>query len=143
MSPDQKRLSSTKLECMGQDDPWRQRPAGYPSWRVQQGKPTGWRPPTDVFEIEDRIIVMVEIAGMRGMEFSVTLDKGLLLVRGVRAERGGAKAYHQMEIRYGEFEAAVRLPAKVDSERIEATYGDGFLRVVLPKLRAKRISINR
>lgn len=132
-----------KVEFSGQDDTWRQQPAGFSSWRVQKGKPTGWRPPTDVYEIDDNIVVMVEIAGMRGMEFSVTLDKGVLLVRGVRADRGGAKAYQQMEISYGEFEAAVRLPAKVDSERIEATYGDGFLKVVLPKLKATRVSVNR
>lgn len=84
---------------------------------------------------------MVEIAGMRGLEFSVSLDRQALTVRGMRGDSGGMKAYHQMEIAYGQFETAVRIPVLVDSSDIEATYGDGFLRVVLPKSRPKNIPI--
>jgi HSP20 family protein len=86
--------------------------------------------------------VVVEVAGMRGSEFSVTFDEQLLSIRGVRADKGGLKAYQQMEIAYGEFATEVRVPAVVDSGKVEATYADGFLRVVLPKVQPKQVSIS-
>jgi HSP20 family molecular chaperone IbpA len=47
-----------------------------------------------------------------------------------------------MEISYGEFLVDVYLHSPVDHERIEATYRDGFLRVVLPKAHPKTIPIS-
>ncbi|HLE26657.1 MAG TPA: Hsp20/alpha crystallin family protein, partial [Anaerolineales bacterium] len=51
------------------------------------------------------------------------------------------RAYHQMEIHFGEFRADVELPGPVDREHITAEYGGGFLRVNLPKLRPTQIEI--
>ena len=52
------------------------------------------------------------------------------------------EAYHQMEIAYGEFETEVRIPVPIDVSNIEATYSDGFLRVVLSKTRPRQVSIS-
>jgi HSP20 family protein len=46
-----------------------------------------------------------------------------------------------MEIRFGEFSTAVDLPSGVDLERAEAEYEDGFLAVVLPKIKSAEIRI--
>ncbi|MCK4960866.1 MAG: Hsp20/alpha crystallin family protein, partial [Anaerolineales bacterium] len=51
-------------------------------------------------------------------------------------------AYHQMEIAHGEFETEVRIPDPIDASNIEATYSDGFLRVVLSKTRPRQVSIS-
>jgi HSP20 family protein len=110
------------------------------AWRSLQ-RSNLWRPPTDVYETDEAFVVLVEVAGMRGLEFSVSLEKQTLSIRGVRGDTSAMKAYHQMEIAYGQFETAVRIPVAVEATEIEATYGDGFLRVVLPKARPKRIAI--
>jgi HSP20 family molecular chaperone IbpA len=47
-----------------------------------------------------------------------------------------------MEIDYGEFASDVQMPHKIDAAAIEATYSDGFLRVVLPKASPKNIEIS-
>jgi len=47
-----------------------------------------------------------------------------------------------MEIAYGEFASEVRIPGPVDPDRIEASYADGFLRVVLPKPRPTMIDVS-
>ncbi len=78
---------------------------------------------------------------MRGADFSVTYEDQLLSIRGARAETVSQKAYHQMEIAYGEFETHVRLPSPVEVASIEATYMDGFLRVILPKTQPRRVPI--
>jgi len=115
-----------------EDDPWRLTGEASGVWRSRRGAHI-WRPPTDVYEREDAYVVMVEVAGMRGGEFTVNLENRVLWIRGTRGDTAVTKAYHQMEIAYGEFESAVGIPAPVDPTRIEAVYADGFLKVTLPK----------
>jgi HSP20 family protein len=101
-----------------------------------------WRPPTDVFELEDRLIVMVEIGGMRDGEFNVVLQDRRLMISGVRRRVTHERiAYHQMEVRYGEFRTDVLLPWPVSREGVSATYREGFLRVELPHARNQQIHI--
>jgi HSP20 family protein len=119
-------------------------PAGrdqYLGWNLHH-HPHTWRPPTDVFETAESYVVLVEIAGMRGDEFNVNFEKQILRIHGVRPETGGLKAYHQMEIAYGEFVSEIRIPSQIVIDGIEATYRDGFLRVVLPKVQAKKVPIS-
>jgi HSP20 family protein len=93
-----------------------------------------WSPPTDVFETETSFVVKVEISGMRDQDFSVTLDNNYLTVSGVRPDVAERRAYHQMEIRSGEFSTAVALPGDVDTTHATAEYEDGFLTIILPKI---------
>ncbi|MFQ5921903.1 MAG: Hsp20/alpha crystallin family protein [Anaerolineales bacterium] len=109
-------------------------------WGIKR-RTHAWRPPTDVYETDESYHVRVEIAGMRGADFSVTFDKQTLVIRGMRSDEEAQKAYHQMEIAYGEFETAVQVPEPVKVPDIEAAYDDGFLRVELPKAHLKVISI--
>jgi HSP20 family protein len=106
-------------------------------------RPNFWRPPTDVYETEEKIVVRVEISGMHEGEFSVNFDQGLLQISGVRPEISEKRAFHQMEIRFGEFLTEVEILIPVNVEKIEAVYQDGFLRVSLPKAQPKQIKITQ
>lgn len=108
------------------------------SWQVRLHA-YSWSPPTDVYETEDSYIVRVEVAGMSRSDFSITVDKEHLVISGVRADTPERRAYHQMEIRFGEFSTAVEMPADADISKTEAEYADGFLTVTLPKIKAIRI----
>jgi HSP20 family protein len=101
-------------------------------WQIRV-HPHAWSPPTDVFETETSFVVRVEIAGMRDQDFSVTLDNNYLTISGVRPDVPERRAYHQMEIRSGEFNAVVSLPGDVDIDQSTAEYEDGFLTITLPK----------
>lgn len=103
--------------------------------------PLAWRPPTDLCEVEDAFIARIEIAGMKDGYMSVSIDDKVLTVTGIRHYSGNRGAYHQMEIRYGEFRTQVRLPASVDDDRIEASYSDGFLTIVMPKRGLHRVKV--
>ncbi len=109
-------------------------------WRIVS-RPHIWRPPTDVYEVDETIIVRVEIAGMRDAEFSISLEERYLTIRGLRPDVPERRAYYQMEIPFGEFITEVELPCQVVVDEIEAIYRDGFLRIVLPKLRPSQIKI--
>jgi HSP20 family protein len=100
-----------------------------------------WRPNTDVFETEESYIVRVEIAGMDESGFSLTIDPNHLLINGTRNDKEERKAFHQMEIHFGEFNVIVELPPAIDIEKVEANYQDGFLKVILPKATPHKINV--
>jgi len=106
---------------------------GISHWRMTIRTPS-WHPPTDVFETEDAIIVRVEIAGMQEDDFSIELD-------GSRSDVSEQRAYHQMEIRFGDFLIEFEIPIPVETNKIEAVYNNGFLRVILPKSSPRQINI--
>lgn len=96
-------------------------------------RPNVWRPPTDVYETEDDVIVKMEIAGMRDDDLEVTVQDNILLINGSRSDPTERKAYHQMEIPFGKFSVGIELPVQVDTDRATAEYKDGFLTIQLPK----------
>lgn len=120
-------------------------------WLDREGNPLpcrvssrsrAWRPPTDVYETEEDIIVRVEIAGMQEAEFSVLLEDTQVSIQGKRQDDNSERrAYHQMEIRFGEFCSQLELSWPIDSKNVEADYQDGFLWVRLPKARSHQIRI--
>jgi HSP20 family protein len=109
-------------------------------WRVLMRTPS-WRPPTDVYETEDKIIVRVEIAGMREQDFTIELNGRELTVRGARQDPAERRAFHQMEIRFGEFSLSLELPFHIVSEEVQAVYRDGFLVISMPKSRPRQIPV--
>ena len=131
----------TQLQFASGDDPWHGQANPDSGWRLVK-RTHVWRPPTDVLESGEAYVVVVEIAGMRGSEFSVTFDRQLLSIRGTRTDTTARKAYRQMEIAYGEFATDVEVSSPIDTSGIEATYSDGFLRIVLPKTQPRQISIS-
>jgi HSP20 family protein len=100
-----------------------------------------WRPPTDMYETEDAIVIRVEIAGLNEQDFAIQLEGRNLSIRGVRSDPPERRAYYQMEIRFGEFLSEMELPAPVIPEEVEATYREGFLRIALPKIQPKHFKV--
>jgi HSP20 family protein len=99
-----------------------------------------WRPPTDVFETENQVVILVEIAGMKQKELNVTLSDNVLVIRGDRQEKTLADKtlYRNMEINYGTFERNIYLPESVYPQNVKAEYKDGFLEIRLGKREGKR-----
>jgi HSP20 family protein len=94
-----------------------------------------WTPSVDVYETEDKIVILVDIAGVNKDNIDLTFYEDKLLIRGTRPVKihSDPEIYYQMEINFGPFERIIYLPCSVDGERAEAVYKDGFLEIVLPK----------
>jgi HSP20 family protein len=109
---------------------------------VAHGRPVGfvasskWKPPTDIYETNDAIVVYMDIAGMHAEDFSVEYADGVLTIAGERTVRRdeGKPHFHVMEVQVGPFERRFRLPTPVDPDSISASYEHGFLEVRLTKL---------
>jgi HSP20 family molecular chaperone IbpA len=100
-----------------------------------------WSPPTELYELESAYIVRVEVSGMRQQDFSIKIENNYLAISGARPDKPERRAYHQMEVRYGEFNSVVAIPGPVDAENASAEYDDGFLIVHLPKAKNNKITI--
>jgi HSP20 family protein len=103
-------------------------------------------PPVDIYEDKDAFHLKVELPGMTSNDVHVSVENGVLTVRGERKlekenERHG---YHRIERSYGGFARSFTLPKTVDGEHLEAEMRDGILSLRLPKQAApqpKRIPI--
>lgn len=106
-----------------------------------------FHPPTDVIETDHAVVVVVEVAGLREGEYQVSLTDGdrVLVVAGRRQAPdipGERLTYHRLEVQYGTFVAQVELPWALEGVKTaSATYDDGFLTVILPKERRRRVSV--
>lgn len=112
----------------------------YLGIRVNRPTPSAidryWRPQADMFETEEEITVIMEVAGMSEEDINIKLDREFLIVSGVRNETHGhfkKRQYHKMEIDYGPFERIIKLPSVVLDENAEAQIKDGFLIITLKK----------
>jgi len=94
-----------------------------------------WRPPMDIYETSDEIIVVIELAGVAEDDLTVTLFSDLLVVEGEREQPiTDMDACHQLGIKYGHFRSEVDIHASVDHGKVTAVYKDGFLNIMLRKI---------
>ena len=108
-----------------------------------------WRPSIDILETDERILVIVDLAGVRREDIAIEMEGEKLRIAGRRAHPGevnapGVRRCHQVEIDYGPFERLLLVSVPIDSGKIEARYDDGFLMITLPKREpglARRIEI--
>ena len=106
-----------------------------------------WAPALDVEEDEDQFTLFVELPGIDPDDVDITLEENVLTFTGERTFYGDrdAERFRRVERRFGTFHRAVRLPDRVDGERVEATYAHGLLTVVVPKAedaKPRRIAIS-
>jgi HSP20 family protein len=94
-----------------------------------------WMPSVDVKETRDALQIFAEVAGVEPKDVEVTVENGVLTLRGSRAFEKAVEgeSYHRVERAYGTFERSFTLPTNVDPERIQATYKQGVLQLSLPK----------
>jgi HSP20 family protein len=105
----------------------------------------------NVCETDTEYRVTAEIPGVREEDIDIRLDDDVLTVRGEkkfqRTEGDEKENYHFVERSYGRFQRSMRLPMRIDPEKVRATCNDGVLEITLPKAdqqeRTRRIDVQR
>jgi HSP20 family protein len=93
-----------------------------------------WAPATDIAETPKEYHVSMEAPGIDMNKTEITFTKGILTVKGEKVKDSNAdESCHCAERYSGSFERSFRVSEKVDGDKIDATYKDGILKVVLPK----------
>jgi HSP20 family molecular chaperone IbpA len=101
-------------------------------------------PPTDIYETKDAVIMLLDVPGADPETLNVTLEKRSLTIsaRAVIEEPEGFTPVYA-EYQDGNYERSFTLSDEIDSDRIEAVFKDGVLKLNLPKMQtpAKKIAV--
>jgi HSP20 family protein len=92
-------------------------------------------PPVDIFENEHKVVLTLEVPGLKQEDLQIEVENNTLSIRGERKFEAEQKQenYHRIERRYGSFYRAFTLPQTVNTESVSASYDAGVLRVELEK----------
>jgi len=95
-------------------------------------------PAFDISETEKEYMITGEIPGIDAKELDITLLDGILTIKGEKEQEKEDKDenYHRVERHYGSFQRNFRIPEKVKTDKLDATYKDGVLKLTLPKAEA-------
>jgi HSP20 family protein len=106
-----------------------------------------WAPAVDIYEKDGNIVLQAELPGLDPKDVDVRVENNVLTLRGQRKldESVNKDNYHRVERSYGSFTRSFTLPNVVDTDKIQANYKDGVLRLTLPtkeEAKPKQIAIN-
>jgi HSP20 family protein len=107
-------------------------------WQIQPDK--NWMPAIEVIEKDNRFLVKAELPGMKEEDLDISLAGNYLVLRGEKKKESEIVEDEccRSEFVYGNFYRSIPIPATVDVEKIEASYKNGVLEVILPKTKTKQ-----
>ncbi len=116
----------------------------WPEWQRDMGEE--WSPAMNFYEKDNQYVLKAELPGMNKDDIQVTVDQGVVTVTGRReSEKEEEDAnYYLKESAYGSFSRSFRLPGEVEEDKVEATFKDGVLTLVMPHKKeagSRKISI--
>ena len=92
-----------------------------------------WNPAVDVYQDNEQFTVYAELPGLKKEEIEISLNGDTLTIGGERKHEANGDQGFRTERYFGKFQRSLTLPVSVNSEKVNATYKDGILKVVLPK----------
>ncbi|MEW5986043.1 MAG: Hsp20/alpha crystallin family protein [Chloroflexota bacterium] len=116
----------------------------FAPWR--EGRWAGFSPTVNVSETDKEVQVTAELPGMNMEDVEISINHDILTIRGEKKEESEEKGqnFYRMERSFGSFQRSIPLPAEVvDADKAEATYKNGVLTIVLPKLPEARKPLKR
>ena len=94
-----------------------------------------WTPSVDISETDTAYLVKGEIPGVKKEDIKVTIEDGVITMRGERKQEKEEKneKFHRIERSYGNFMRSFRIPDDADESAVKAEFKDGMISVTLPK----------
>ena len=94
-----------------------------------------WAPRVDIAETDKEFLIKAEIPDVKKEDVKISVEKGVLTIRGERKKEKEAKdnKFHRIERFYGAITRSFSLPDNVDENKIEAAFKDGILNLQTPK----------
>lgn len=111
-------------------------------WRTPRFRfPALKTPRVDISETKENVIAEVELPGVEPKDIDVNIEDNVLTVKTTTRKKKEEKKkdYYRKEISAGFYRRSVPLPAEVKGDKAEATYEDGILKVVIPKVSPKKV----
>ena len=103
----------------------------------EAGKGVDWRPVVDISETTADYLIKVELPEVEKEDVEVSIDNGLLTIKGERkfVKEDESETQHRIESVYGLFSRSFTLPGDADDAGISAKSNNGVLKVRIPKIK--------
>ena len=104
-------------------------------------------PAMDIHQDDKQMEITAELPGVKEDDIDITIDDGILTLRGEKrcAREDTETGYRERS--YGSFERRITLPANIDEDACAADFKDGVLTITLPKseekARGRKIELGR
>jgi HSP20 family protein len=123
---------TSELDRVFRESSWPSR--HFPFVRARPVAEAGWYPEIDVFQKDNRLVIKIDLPGMKKEDVKVEVTDGHLAISGERQRETEEKGreFYRCERESGSFYRAVPLPEGVRLEDVKATFADGVLEVSVP-----------
>jgi HSP20 family molecular chaperone IbpA len=89
-------------------------------------------PPVDIYEEDDRLVVLADLPGVKKDSLSVQVEQGILTIEG-KVDRDTPGHLLRREFTFVPFFRQFRITEAIDTTKIRAGMRNGVLRLDLPK----------
>jgi len=106
-----------------------------------------WRPPVDIYETGEGIVLKIELPGVNKDDVSVEVKDNVLTIKGERLLDPAIKdeSYYRKERSFGKFNRSFSLQELIKPDLIKASFKDGVLTVEIPRPeeeKPKQVTVN-
>lgn len=99
------------------------------------GSRASFSPKVDIAETEKEFEIQLHAPGMKKEEFKIDIDRDQITIGGERKidNKTEGKNFHSVESYFGSFNRSFHLPEMINKDKVNASYIDGILTILLPK----------
>jgi len=100
-----------------------------------------WSPTVDIEESDTLYLIRADVPGVDKKDIDIRLENGVLSITGEKhkeKETGKGTKCHRTERYSGSFARRFTLPTAVQADKVDATYKDGVLSLMIPKAEEAR-----
>jgi HSP20 family protein len=106
----------------------------------------GSYPPLNAFRKGDDYVLVAELPGVDRADLDIQVKGSTVRISGRKTPKYPEKiGLHRRERPFGRFDRALTVPIEIDAEKIQASYRDGVLALLLPRAehdKPRRIPLN-
>ena len=109
-----------------------------------QGLERNWAwPNLELGETDTEVRISAELPGLSEQDVDITVEEGVLTLRGEKKSQVENKHRGYTERSYGRFERQIGLPRGIERDKASAAFKDGVLTITLPKSGAANENVRR
>lgn len=90
-------------------------------------------PKIDITDDEREVKIIADMPGMEQNDINVSIEDGILTLKGEKLSESENKETHFSERFYGQFERRIPVGYELDDDKIDAHFANGVLKITLPK----------
>lgn len=93
------------------------------------------RPSVNIFEEDDAFGIELAVPGLKKEDFQIKVEKDQLIISATKSELEDQKKtkYKRREFNFSSFKRSFHLSDQINTDKIDAKYENGVLRIVLDK----------